>query len=244
MAQSNRQLTASVGQGGVNREQDVRLIQQLINAKLPIPLRPLAEDGVCGPLTITAIKEVQIRHLHLVHPSGRVDPGSATFQYLRGRAMGTTGTQTSSTTSSVLIPAGVIAAAQAAQKTWKIPAAVTIAQWALESGWGKSMPAGSNNPFGIKAAGAQPYVEAQTKEYVKGQWITITAKFRKFDSLDDAFDQHGQLLATGAPYANARTHLDDANAFANALTGVYATDPAYGSKLISTMKAHNLYQYD
>ena len=242
MGQTNRTLTASVGQGGVNREQDVRLIQQLINERLPIPLRPLAVDGVCGALTIMAIKEVQIRQLHLVHPSGRVDPGSATFQYLRGSAMGTQ-TQTK-TSSSVQIPEGVIAAAQAAQKAWKIPAAVTIAQWALESAWGKSMPAGSNNPFGIKAAGAQPYVEAQTKEFVKGQWITITAKFRKFDSLDDAFDQHGQLLATGAPYANARTHLDDANAFANALTGVYATDPAYGSKLISTMKAHNLYQYD
>jgi hypothetical protein len=236
MGQSDT-ISSSVGQGGTNRYNDVLLVQRLINVKLPIPLRPLSEDGACGQHTIFAITEVQKRYLHLVHPSGRVDPGSETWKYLTVRAARKHG-------SSVQIPAGVISAAQAAEKAWNIPAAVTIAQWALESNWGRSMPAGSNNPFGIKAAGNQPYVEAATKEFEGGKWITIQAKFRKFDTLDDAFDQHGQLLATAKPYANARKHQDDPDAFADALTGVYATDPDYGGKLKRTMKAHNLYQYD
>ena len=30
----------------------------------------------------------------------------------------------------------IIASAQASQRKWRVPASVTIAQWALESGWG------------------------------------------------------------------------------------------------------------
>ena len=34
------------------------------------------------------------------------------------------------------------------------------------------------------------------------------------------------------------------DAFANDLTGVYATDPDYGANLIALMKLYNLYQFD
>lgn len=34
------------------------------------------------------------------------------------------------------------------------------------------MPTGSNNPFGIKAAGTQPYVEARTREVIHGVYAT------------------------------------------------------------------------
>ena len=37
---------------------------------------------------------------------------------------------------------------------------------------------------------------------------------------------------------------EQANAFANALTGVYATAPNYGQTLISLMNRYNLYQFD
>src|SRR5580765_5011439 len=37
-------LSASVGQNCVNRSNDVRLVQRLLNAHLPIPLAPLVED--------------------------------------------------------------------------------------------------------------------------------------------------------------------------------------------------------
>jgi flagellum-specific peptidoglycan hydrolase FlgJ len=106
------------------------------------------------------------------------------------------------------------------------------------------MPAGSNNPFGIKAAAGQPYVEAQTREVVQGKDITIQAKFRKFASMNEAFDLHGRLLATAAPYAKARALVGSPDSFADALTGVYATDPNYGTLLKKIMKTYNLYQYD
>jgi len=106
------------------------------------------------------------------------------------------------------------------------------------------MPPASNNPFGIKAAAGQPFVEAQTREVVDGKDVIVVAKFRKFTSIHDAIDQHGRLLATAAPYAHARTLAGNPDAFADALTGVYATDPSYGATLKKFMSAYNLYQYD
>lgn len=133
-----------------------------------------------------------------------------------------------------------IAAANAAQAKYGVPAQVTLAQYALESGNGKHMPAGSNNPFGIKARAGQPYVEAMTTEVVNGKTEHVMQRFAKFDSLQDAFEQHAKLLATGSAYANARTHKDDPDAYADALTGKYATDPQYGAKLKAIMAKQHL----
>jgi len=234
-------ISGSVGRGGANLPSDVLLVQQLINSHLPAPLSPLLADGNCGDLTIGAIEEIQRSSLQMNPPDGRVDPDGATFRFLTGGGVPAPPIQAAG---SRTFPADVIAAAQASQKTWNIPAAVSLAQWALESNWGKSMPAGSNNPFGIKAAAGQPYVEAQTREVIGGNNVTIVAQFRQFASIDDAFDQHGRLLATASPYANARTLIGDPDAFADALTGVYATDPNYGTALKGMMKTYNLYQYD
>jgi hypothetical protein len=141
-------------------------------------------------------------------------------------------------------PPDVIAAAQASQRTWRVPAAVTLAQWALESAWGRSMPVGSNNPFGIKASGDQKYVIASTKEYKGGRYVTEMQPFRVFDSIAEAFDQHGRLLATSHYYVNAMTHIGDPKAFADALTGIYANSPTYGAALKTLMGHYNLTQYD
>jgi hypothetical protein len=231
-------ISNSVGRGGKNLRKDVLAVQELVNVRLPIPLRPLDVSGFCDAFTIGAIEEIQRRELHMSPADGRVDPRGATLQYL------VTGIAPKPSHGGGTFPADVIAAAQASQKTWNIPAAITLAQWAIESGYGKSMPSGSNNPFGIKAAEGEPFVEASTREVIKGKDITIKAKFRKFTSLTEAFDLHGKLLATGKPYAHARTLISDPDAFADALTGVYATDPTYGTVLKRIMKAGNLYQYD
>ena len=142
------------------------------------------------------------------------------------------------------VPSDVASAAQAANQKWRIPASVTIAQWMVESGYGRHMPSGSNNPFGIKAAGGQPYVEARTREVVHGQSVMMVQRFRKFDSLAEAFDEHGRLLATARPYAPARQKLPDPFGFSDALTGVYATDPNYGTMLKRQIQSHGLTRYD
>lgn len=138
----------------------------------------------------------------------------------------------------------VIEAAQDAQRKWSIPASVSIAQYALESGWGLHMPPGSNNPFGIKAVGDQPSVLVRTHEFVNGHWTVISAPFRKFSSLAEAFDEHAQLLAQSLHYAKARRTLPDPIAFVHALTGVYATDPHYGDELTAIINGSRLTQYD
>ena len=140
----------------------------------------------------------------------------------------------------------VIAAARTSHLKWGVPASVSLAQFILESNWGRSMPGGpsSNNPFGIKARAGEPSVAAQTHEVEHGATITIVARFRRFSSLTEAFDAHGALLARGKPYALAMMHKDDPDRFADALTGHYATDPMYGSKLKDLMRRNNLYQYD
>lgn len=144
------------------------------------------------------------------------------------------------------IPADIIAAARASQAKWGIPASIAIAQWAVESGYGRHMPGGlsSNNPFGIKATKGNPSVVANTREVINGHSVFQNLGFRVFASLAEAFDEHGKLLATSRYYKNARSKLPDADAFADALTGVYATDPHYGQVLKATMRSQNLYQYN
>jgi Mannosyl-glycoprotein endo-beta-N-acetylglucosaminidase len=149
-----------------------------------------------------------------------------------------------------MIAAQAVMGAQTAQRKWGIPSAISLAQFGLESGWGAHMPAWSNNPFGIKALIGQPSVTVPTHEFIGGRYVMIEAAFRKFDSLADAFDAHAELLATGTPYYKARECIASGitpasvNAFANALTGVYATDPLYGQKLIQLMTEDGLYHYD
>lgn len=106
------------------------------------------------------------------------------------------------------------------------------------------MPPGSNNPFGIKATNTQDGVEAATREVVGGDSVEITARFRRFGSIAEAFELHGQLLSTGPRYATAMGVSNDPEAFADALTGVYATDPQYGFKLKWVISNYGLRQYD
>ena len=141
-------------------------------------------------------------------------------------------------------PGDVVSAAQRSQAKTGIPASVTLAQWATESGYGRHLPPDSNNPFGIKAKPGEPYVTAMTTEHVNGQDVRVPQNFRKYGSIDDAFDQHGQLLADKQAYAPARAALPDTHAFADQLTGVYATDPHYGEKLGYVMDDNHLTQYD
>ena len=82
-----------------------------------------------------------------------------------------------------------------------------------------------------------------TQEYQNGQYVTVTAPFRVYHNVAESIADHGQLLATGSSYQHAMAdrHLPDA--FAADLTGVYATDPQYGTNLIAIMKLYNLYSY-
>ena len=74
-------------------------------------------------------------------------------------------------------------------------------------------------------------------------YVTVSAPFRVYHNVAQSIADHGHLLATSSSYQHAMAdrHLPDA--FATDLTGVYATDPHYGSSLIAIMKLYNLYRY-
>ncbi len=144
----------------------------------------------------------------------------------------------------------IIAAAQASQAKWGIPAAISLAQYGIESAWGTREPPGSNNGFGIKAVAGQPSITVPTREFEGGRYVTIDAAFAAYPSVAGAFNAHAELLATSHYYEAARAAIAggiteaSTDAFANALTGVYATAPNYGASLIALMRSDGLYAYN
>jgi len=176
----------------------------------------------------------------LPHDAQDVDAGDApTF----GRVSQSTGDAVNEQPEQGLTEA-IIHAAQASERMWGVPASVTLAQFILESARGTRMPPQSNNPFGIKARKDEPFVLASTWEVVNGKSATVQAKFRKFATVDEAFSHHGKLLATSPHYVKAMAVRSDPVAFCNALTGVYATDPNYGKKLVQLISNYALTDYD
>ena len=139
----------------------------------------------------------------------------------------------------------VAAGAIAAQHSYGVPAAVTIAQAIDESAWGQSsLAAQDNNMFGIKGSGPAGSVSLPTQEFENGQWVTITAQFRVYNNAAESIADHANLLATSGYYGAAMASRQAPNSFAQALTGVYATDPNYGNTLVGLMRRFNLYRFD
>ncbi|TAK96295.1 MAG: flagellar assembly peptidoglycan hydrolase FlgJ [Aquabacterium sp.] len=130
-------------------------------------------------------------------------------------------------------------AAQAAEQATGIPASNILGQAALESGWGKHeirMKDGtpSHNLFGIKATSnwTGKVAEVTTTEYIGGVARKVTAKFRAYDSYEEAFKDHAKLLSQSPRYSQTVAQADTAKGFAKGLQKAgYATDPAYADKL-------------
>ena len=141
-----------------------------------------------------------------------------------------------------VIPADVIAAAKSGQAQWRVPAAVSIAQWAVESGWGAHMP--GNNPFGIKASPGYAVQTFATHEVIHGHSVPCDLKFAAFDSLQQAFECHAKLIATAPVYAPAMAALPDLAKFVTLMGAHYATAPDYAAKILAVIAQHNLTQYD
>jgi hypothetical protein len=133
--------------------------------------------------------------------------------------------------------------AMADQHQTNVLASITIAQAILESASGGSAP--GNNLFGIKGRGQK----LDTKEFVNGEWVTIKAGFRVYDSWSDSIHDHSNFLLDNARYARSgffeRCMALDYKGAAQALQKAgYATDPQYAAKLISLIEDYKLWQYD
>jgi hypothetical protein len=97
---------------------------------------------------------------------------------------------------------------------------VTASQWALESGWGKSM-SGKNNPFGQKAGSQEPGTVVSTREVVNGRSVMMNQKFKDYSSSLEAVAEH--VKRWSPKYSNAKTSDEAISMIARS----YATDPTY-----------------
>jgi flagellum-specific peptidoglycan hydrolase FlgJ len=162
------------------------------------------------------------------------------YRQYAAAAQATPGTRAQQAFISLIAPGAV-----AAQQRWGVPAAVTIAQAIEESAWGNSQLAAQyHNLFGIKGSGPAGSVALPTSEFYNGHWVTIDGQFRVYHNVAESIADHAELLATSGYYQRAMADRAIADAFANDLTGVYATDPDYGANLIAIMKLYNLYRFD
>jgi flagellar protein FlgJ len=115
-----------------------------------------------------------------------------------------------------------------------------IAQAALETNWGRSLPHdggghSSNNLFGVKASGSWSgaSVEAATREVAAdGSSSSAVAPFRAYSDTSESFQDYVALLRNSPRYAAALNTGSNAQAFAAGLQhGGYATDPDYVRKV-------------
>ncbi len=131
--------------------------------------------------------------------------------------------------------------AQAAAQQLGVHPVGLVAQAALESNWGRSMPrsaggASSNNLFGVKATGGWggDAVTAATQEFQRGGMASVHSAFRAYPNSQAALQDYVATLKGNPRYSAALGAGNDVGAFASALQkGGYATDPNYAAKVTS-----------
>lgn len=143
--------------------------------------------------------------------------------------------------------AAIAPAARASMAKTKVPASFTVGQAALESEWGKSQLAiQARNLFGVKADPSWhgDILTMNTREFLKGQWVMVSARWRKYGDWQGCMDDHAAFLLNNPRYKCVFSHADGPG-FAKAVQACgYATDPAYADKLIQIMRTHNLLALD
>ena len=132
-------------------------------------------------------------------------------------------------------------------------ASVMIAQAILESASGNSSLAGipNYNIFGIKGSFKGNSIALPTYEdNGAGSLYLISANFRRYPSFNESLEDYAKLLTkgiTGNKKFYQGTWKDQTDSYRDAtlfLTGKYATDTQYASKLNGLIKTYNLTKYD
>ena len=141
-------------------------------------------------------------------------------------------------------------------------ASVSMAQFLLESGYGKSeLAQKANNCFGMKknlsgntwsgsAWDRSSTYTKQTKEQnANGSYITITAEFRKYACVEDSITDHSAYLlgaknGSALRYAGLKGCTDYKKAAQIIKDGGYATSLTYVQNLCSVIEKWNLTRFD
>lgn len=124
------------------------------------------------------------------------------------------------------------------EKVTKVPALFSLAQSALETGWGGAVK--GNNMFGIKDTDGVNgnEIEFLTTEYNSrtGIWIKIKQYFRKYKDPSESFIDHGDFLVKNKRYSRAFQYIDPTKFAFEVSKAGYATDPLYYQKINSIIK--------
>jgi len=124
---------------------------------------------------------------------------------------------------------------------YKIPASITLAQGIFESGSGTSRLAReANNHFGIKCH------VGWTGDTIKHDDDTAQECFRKYEAVEDSFNDHSLFLTTRQRYAKLfKLDIMDYKGWAHELKAAgYATNPKYPDRLISLIERFDLARQD
>lgn len=122
-----------------------------------------------------------------------------------------------------------------------IPASVTLAQGILESAAGTSeLAQNANNHFGIKCGSAW-----QGETYLKDD-DNVDDCFRKYNSVDQSYEDHSQFLLKNKRYGFLfEYNSDDYISWSKGLQDAgYATNPEYSKILLRIIEEYELYNYD
>lgn len=148
------------------------------------------------------------------------------------------------------------------QKSSGILASVSLAQFILESGYGKSeLAQGANNCFGMKCSlsgntwggsswdGSSVYTKQTKEQNPDGTYETIIADFRKYPCVEDSIADHsayllGAMNGSKKRYEGLAGETDYKKAAQIIKDGGYATSLTYVEKLCSIIEKWELTQYD
>ena len=141
-----------------------------------------------------------------------------------------------------------------------ILASISLAQFILESGWGKSdFAQNALNFFSMKANisgntwdgstwNGEKYT-IKTSEWDGEKYVECYADFRKYNSIEDSIADHSAYLCNAMKGAKRRYNgLIGENDYKRAAeiikAGGYATDPNYVTKLCTLIEKYGLTKYD
>lgn len=148
------------------------------------------------------------------------------------------------------------------QKQSGILACVSMAQFILESNYGKSeLAQNANNCFGMKASlsgnswsgsawdGTSVYTKDTKEQHPDGSYSTISANFRKYACVEDSIADHaayllGAMNGSKKRYEGLAGCADYKKALQLIKDGGYATSQDYVQNLCGVIERWNLTQYD
>lgn len=148
------------------------------------------------------------------------------------------------------------------QKKSGVLASISLAQFILESGYGKSeLAQKANNCFGMKKSlsgntwggstwdGTSVYTKETQEQNTDGSYTTVTADFRKYACVEDSIADHSAYLLGAMNGSKLRydgiAGMTDYKAVAQLIKdGGYATSLTYVENLCSIIEKWNLTQYD